>query len=259
MILAHRFFELFRDNPVLVALYRHQRCLIQPHTLHVAQKRRVLHQNHVAGVNQCLAEQIHRLRGAGDGQHRRHGAPKLLLHIGVQAFQQRRIPLCRAILQDALAVLLQHVAGDFGAFRIGQRRCRRIAAREGNHAGLGNHLEDFANGAAADLVEAVRETQGIKRHNPITPYYFQRIRIKNTFSGQNPGKVTKCHGTTSVWLQTALKEEQSFLARCNRRTGCRLPAAQTRFQRMARSCTSPYAPPASSHRPEALCLRRRSG
>lgn len=38
VILEHRFFELFRDNPVLVALYRHQRCLIQPHTLHVAQK-----------------------------------------------------------------------------------------------------------------------------------------------------------------------------------------------------------------------------
>lgn len=125
--------------------------------------------------------------------------------------------------------------------------------------GLAIILKISRMGAAADLVEAVRETQGIKRHNPITPYYFQRIRIKNTFSGQNPGKVTKRHGTTSVWLRTALKEEQSFLARCNRRTGCRLPAAQTRFQRMARSCTSPYAPPASSHRPEALCLRRRSG
>ena len=236
---------------MLVALHGHQLRFVEVHALQIAQEGRILHKNHIPGVNQRLAEQIHGLGGAGDRQHGGDVAPQLRLHIGHEALQKRRIPLRRAILQDALAVLLQHLPGDAGHRFVRQGGQGRIAPREGNHAGLGNHLEYFADGAAAHPVKAPGEGQRVKVHEESLLCKEKHPPERTAQEGDSVTVPLPCSAPKG-----ALSEDQTILPRCNRRTGCRLLA--TRVQRMARSCIRRRRT-AFFHQPKALFRHGRYG
>ena len=173
MIGGHGFFQLIQQKAVFIAFHRHNLGLIELHALQIAQEGGVFHKNHITRVNHGFAEQIHGLGRAGHRQHRRNLTANLLLHIGLQTLQERRIPFRCPILQNGLAILLEHLMRNAIHRFIRQCRRRRIAPCKGDHARLGNHFENFTDCAARDTIEPMSEPKPFHVH---THHPFQ---IKN--------------------------------------------------------------------------------
>ncbi len=87
MVLLHGLFQGFNNKTVFIAFNRNGLSLIQPHTLDIAEERRIFQQHNVAGIDQRLAKQIHRLCGA------RHGKYAALRNINADSFAQIGIQL----------------------------------------------------------------------------------------------------------------------------------------------------------------------
>ena len=227
------FLQLLRDNAVLIRLHGHQLRLVQAHALDIAQEGGILDQDHIPGVDQRLAEQIHRLGGAGDGQHLGHFPPDDAFRVMLQALHKGRIALRRAILEDRLAVVPQDLRGDLRHLPVRQGAQRGVAAREGDHAGFGDHLEDLADGAAGDAVKAAGKPEPavFHVHASLSGY------LADAKTPSRTGKVTIATVPLPFSRRAALSGRRSSPSRCNRRTGCRLLTRGV--QRMARGCTSP--------------------
>ena len=216
-MLLDGFFQLVQHHAALVALHGDQLGLIQIERLHIAKEGGAFHQHGVAGVDESLEQQVHAAGGARGGQHA-VGFKVEAVHFGkiaAQAFHKGRIALRSAILQNALAIGLEHIGSQFGANLIRQSRQRRIAARKTDHAGLGQILEDLSNGAAGNAVKALRKSQTFRDHLFQPP-----SKIKSRLSPRFGEEGDVDRGTTSVWhaKKRMPSVSQERLSRCKRRT-----------------------------------------
>ena len=120
-----------------------------------------------------------RSKAALHRQHRRFVAVDLLRAQKFRrALPERAEAVRRAVLQKRGSVFAQHLAGELGDDLRLQRRVGRIAAGEGDHARLGQQLEDFADGAARDGAHVLRKLFLGEFHFRIPPCQTPIRRIK---------------------------------------------------------------------------------
>ena len=164
MILIDLFLEVIRKQPLLIALYRYEICLIQFQTLKISEERRVFNQYGISGIDHRFTKQIHCLGRSGDREHSRYFCSKLLFDIGFQTFQERTVPLRCAILKNCFSVLLKDIRSKLAYLTIRKRVKGWIAACKRDHPGLGNHFENFTDCASRYFVKSRGKTNLINVH-----------------------------------------------------------------------------------------------
>ena len=91
---------------------------------------------------------ISEMAGLGPEQGKTFGrrGAEVFRQIGLHDLQERRIPFRRPVLQDALAVVLQHFLRDLRHFFVRQGAEGRVAAGERDHARFRQELENLTDG-----------------------------------------------------------------------------------------------------------------
>ena len=132
-----------------VGLHGHadQLCAVAAEGVQTADEGRVLGQDDVARVDQCLGGQIGALLAARDDVQLIFLEVEALGfgQIGLHGLAQRGVAFAQTVLQHRDRVFPQHLFGDLVNLGGGEGLGRRIAAAERDHIGVCAQLEQLAD------------------------------------------------------------------------------------------------------------------